>query len=83
MKTLYLITIIIALVIMGWLIPIDGPFDIKPEEVIEQYKETHKPASVNVPVIKKKDLTEEEIEYLEEFYQLQYQRMYLIEGEDY
>lgn len=83
MKTIYLIAGIALLIITGWLIPIDGPFDIKPEEVIEQYQETHRPASINVPVIKKQNLTEEEIEYLEEFYQMQYEKMYLIEGEDY
>ena len=69
MKTIYIIIGIIFLIIIGWLIPIDGPFDITPEEVIQQYKRSK--GSV-VPIIKKKQLSEEEIEYLQEEFQMQF-----------
>ena len=68
MKTIYIIIGIIFLIIIGWLIPIDGPFDITPEEVIQQYKRSK--GSV-VPIIKKKQLSEE-IEYLQEEFQMQF-----------
>lgn len=73
MKTLYIIIILVLFIIIGWLIPIDGPFDIKPEEVIEQYEARKPSKGIPAPlIIKKEPLTEEELEFLEEQYQTRF-----------
>lgn len=64
----YIYTIIgIVLIIIGWLIPIDGPFDPKPEDIINQYEQTKPHKGLYFPIQKEKynkDIIE--IEQLEE-----------------
>lgn len=81
MKKNIMILIGIAILI-GWLVPIDGPFDIKPNQVIEQYKKDHniiedhgiikkKHLCCPGPVMKPtRELTEDELELLEEQYDI-------------
>ena len=69
MKILYIILGVMVLIIIGWLIPIDGPFDITPQEVIQQYERSR--GSI-APIKKDKiEFSEEELEFLEEQYNTQ------------
>lgn len=61
-NSLFLFLVISGSFLLGWLFPIEGPVDY----VYDDYK-AHKVASKNCSSqVAKKDLTEEELDYIEE-----------------
>ena len=64
---LFSILIGLLLLILGWLIPIDGPFDIKPQQVIQQYQKKH-PCCAGSVLKPRRQLDAEELEILDQVY---------------
>lgn len=68
MKVLYIILGVMVLIIIDWLISIDRPFGITPQEVVQQYERSRSSIAY-----KKKGILEfsEEWEFLEEQFKTQ------------